>query len=369
MAASTSIILRMKHSFLLFIAITAFFILKTLFFRTLAFQPVLFSSSALNATLFRLSAIDPGEADLRKQAEYLLEAYDSQSATSLPIHKHQPRSLRSAQPFRSLPDFSRLLRQWFLSKRYNPRVISDLLPLYKPLITKTNSTHPYSSCAVVGNSGILLNSGHGNLIDSHDFVIRLNNARINGFHADVGAKTNLSFINSNILHMCALRDRTHCSCHPYGASTPIMIYICQAIHFVEYLTCNSSHKSPLLITDPSFDMLCSRLVKYYSLKRFVEETGRWPEEWSKTQDERMFHYSSGMQAVMVAVGMCERVSLFGFGKKANARHHYHTNQRAELDLHDYEAEYALYRDLATRPQDVPFVKDSGFKIPPIVLHL
>lgn len=365
MAATTSTTtLRMKHLLLLFIAIIACFILKTLLF-----QPIPLSSPALNATLFRLSAIDPGDDDLRKQAEDLLEAYYSPSAASSLIQKYQPRSLRSAQTFRSLPDFGRHLRQWFLSRRYNPRVISDLLPLFKPLITQTNSTHPYSSCAVVGNSGILLKSSHGNLIDSHDFVIRLNNARINGFHSDVGAKTNLSFINSNILHLCALRDRMHCSCHPYGASTPIMMYICQAKHFVEYLTCNSSHNSPLLITDARFDVLCSRLVKHYSLKRFVEETGRSLEEWSKTHDERMFHYSSGMQAVMLAVGMCERVSLFGFGKKADAKHHYHTNQRAELDLHDYEAEYALYHDLATRPQDVPFLKDSHFKTPPIVLHL
>ncbi|KAJ0976739.1 hypothetical protein J5N97_012213 [Dioscorea zingiberensis] len=345
--------LRLRLPLLLFIAVTVIFIFKTLPFRSLAFQVAPLSASALNATLLRLAAIDPGDADLRKQAEDLLDAYYFPTgalrfSSSIPLwrREHHPRSLRSAKAFHSLPDFGRHLRQWFLSKRYNPAIMSNLLTLFKPPIDaafgRTNTTHPYASCAVVGNSGILLNSNHGDLIDSHDLVIRLNNARIAGFRSDVGAKTNLSFINSNILHLCARRDR--CFCHPYGDSVPIMMYICQAAHFVEYLTCNSTHKSPLLITDARFDVLCSRLVKYYSLKRFVEETGRSPEEWSKTHDERMFHYSSGMQAVMLAVGMCDRVSLFGFGKAVNAKHHYHTNQRAELDLHDYEAEAKKYTE-------------------------
>lgn len=82
----------------------------------------------------------------------------------------------------------------------------------------------------------------------------------------------------------------------------------------------------------------------------------------------MFHYSSGMQAVMLAAGICERVSVFGFGKSEEAKHHYHTNQKAELDLHDYEAEYAFYKDLAERPQVIPFLNASGFKVPPVVFY-
>ncbi|ONK71259.1 uncharacterized protein A4U43_C04F6600 [Asparagus officinalis] len=130
----------------------------------------------------------------------------------------------------------------------------------------------------------------------------------------------------------------------------MVMYICQPIHFLDYAACNGSHKSPLLVTDPQFDVLCSSMVKFYSLKRFVEKTGKFAEEWGKAHDEKMFHYSSGMQAVMLATGICERVSVFGFGKSTEAKHHYHTNQKAELDLHDYDAEYEFYRDLAERPQ-------------------
>jgi hypothetical protein len=145
------------------------------------------------------------------------------------------------------------------------------------------------------------------------------------------------------------------------------MYICQPAHFLDYTVCNSSHDAPLIVTDPRFDLLCARIVKYYSLKRFVEETGKSLDEWGSAHDGSMFHYSSGMQAVMLAVGICDKVSIFGFGKSASARHHYHTNQKAELKLHDYEAEYDLYHDLVNNPQAVPFITDK-FKFPAAVIY-
>ena len=78
---------------------------------------------------------------------------------------------------------------------------------------------------------------------------------------------------------------------------------------------------------------------------------------------------SGMQAVVMALGVCEEVSLFGFGKPAGAKHHYHTNQKKELALHDYAAEYDFYHDLQARPEKVPFLDEAqGFTVPPVRLN-
>ncbi|GJN27108.1 hypothetical protein PR202_gb15098 [Eleusine coracana subsp. coracana] len=207
-------------------------------------------------------------------------------------------------------------------------------------------------------------------------VVRLNNApagTTTRLARHVGTKTGLAFLNSNVLSRCASRTGGGCQyCRAaYGDGVPILTYMCNAAHFVEHAACSSGSEddaAPVMVTDPRLDALCARLVKFYSLRRFVRETGRPAAKWARRHEEGMFHYSSGMQAVVAAAGVCDRVSLFGFGKDPAARHHYHTLQRAELDLHDYEAEYDFYRDLQTRPEAVPFLRDSGFRLPPVVVY-
>ncbi len=48
-----------------------------------------------------------------------------------------------------------------------------------------------STIAIVGHSPSLLDSEYGELIDSHDFVVRLNDFRISGYEKCVGTKTNV----------------------------------------------------------------------------------------------------------------------------------------------------------------------------------
>lgn len=343
----------------------------------------------LNVTLLRLAAVDVNEAERKREVEGLL------NVNSFENNGHSThRSIASWRKYHSLngvlrssltkrntetigihlfPEFHKSLRNWYRNDRYHPGIMSELLNLVKTPIERHSgggpgfaSTSKYPTCAVVGNSGILLKHELGDLIDSHDAVIRLNNAQTQGYHRNVGRKTTISFMNSNILHLCARREA--CYCHPYGPNVAIVMYMCQPVQFLDHAICNSSHKSALLITDLRFDMLCSMIIKYYSLKMFVEETRRPLEDWGMFHDAKMFHYSSGMQAVMLALGICDQVSMFGFGKSKGASHHYHTNQKMELDLHDYRAEYELYRDILERPQVIPFLADSGFKIPPVVMH-
>ncbi|EOY33471.1 Sialyltransferase, putative [Theobroma cacao] len=337
-----------------------------------------------NSSLLKFAATDIGEEKSKHEIEQLLEGnFASQGryrtfATWNRFNRHDIKArnsnglsvmLRSPKFYRYWLDFRRNLQDWARKKMFQPEIMMDLVRLVKVPIDNHNglisSDKAYKSCAVVGNSGILLSSDHGALIDGHEVVIRLNNARTERFEKNVGSKTSISFVNSNILHLCARREG--CFCHPYGGNVPMVMYICQPVHFMDYLVCNSSHKAPLLITDPRFDMLCARIVKYYSVKRFVQETGKPLGEWGSTHDGSMFHYSSGMQAVMLALGICDKVSIFGFGKSTSAKHHYHTNQKAELRLHDYEAEYAFYHDLVNNPQAIPFISDK-FRFPPVVIY-
>ncbi|WJX50055.1 glycosyltransferase 29 [Trifolium repens] len=297
---------------------------------------------SLNSTLLKHAAVEIGEEKSRQEIQQLLDGNFASQARHRTfvswrrfIHhdggdRNLPATLRSPLFYRYWLDFRRVLHDWTRKRRFQPGIMSELTRSVKIPLDRYNKVNAnavdsgdkkYSSCAVVGNSGILLNRNYGSLIDAHEFVIRLNNARVDNYESKVGKKTSISFVNSNILHLCA--RRSGCFCHPYGPNVPIVMYICQAVHFLDYTVCNASHKSPLLVTDPRFDVLCSRIVKYYSLKRFVEETGKGLEQWGSAHDGALFHYSS--------------------------------------------AEYAFYSDLVDGRKPIPFISEK-FKIPPVVMY-
>ena len=62
----------------------------------------------------------------------------------------------------------------------------------------------FSSCAIVGASGSLLEGRAGDEIDRHQLVIRTNLAPVGGFEAAVGTKTSVRVMNTEALHAVLL---------------------------------------------------------------------------------------------------------------------------------------------------------------------
>ncbi|KAM0872848.1 hypothetical protein ACQ4PT_038446 [Festuca glaucescens] len=228
------------------------------------------------------------------------------------------------------PSLRRGLRAWHRLRHYDPAVLRDL-----PSALSLPGRIP--SCAVVGNSGILLRDARGPLIDSHDAVFRLNNARVAGYAAHAGAKTNLSFINSNILTSARAAPLL---LPPLRRRRPILLYICQASHFLDVAACNASshktHAAPISVTDRAST---SSARASSSTTRSVASSPRRAAP-SRTGTPRTTPPCSttppGCRPSWSRSEVCDRVSVFGFGKAADAKHHYHSNQKTELDLHDYE---------------------------------
>ncbi|XP_043106856.1 CMP-N-acetylneuraminate-poly-alpha-2,8-sialyltransferase [Puntigrus tetrazona] len=74
------------------------------------------------------------------------------------------------------------------------QTLHTLLPEVSPLKNKT-----FKTCAVVGNSGVLLKSGCGREIDSHSFVIRCNLAPLEDFADDVGLRSDFTTMNPSVI--------------------------------------------------------------------------------------------------------------------------------------------------------------------------
>lgn len=171
------------------------------------------AAPVFNATLLRYAAVDLGEVKMKQEIEDLVEGNfrgQGRQRSFLSSGKYRidvrarsargmPVQLRSPEFYRLWLEFRRHLQDWSRNRRFQPDIMSDLMSTVKGLVDKNNGVFglgkKYKTCAVVGNSGILLKSALGGVIDSHEFVIRLNNARTTSFEIDVGKKTSVSFVS------------------------------------------------------------------------------------------------------------------------------------------------------------------------------
>ncbi|KAK9814164.1 hypothetical protein WJX72_001483 [[Myrmecia] bisecta] len=165
----------------------------------------------------------------------------------------------------------------------------------------------FNTCAIVGNSGILLKYEFGAEIDAHDMVMRFNVGPTKGFEEHVGSRTTLRLINTN---HAGWHEGTETVLIQMQSQTGVNIY-------TKFRTINPH--APMFAFDPAFS-------EYVSSNIGVLPTG-------------------GYFGIWLALQRCHKVHMYGFYSKADfgIAYHYFDDEvptEGKAALHDYAQEYA-----------------------------
>uniref|UniRef100_A0A673FHB7 CMP-N-acetylneuraminate-beta-galactosamide-alpha-2,3-sialyltransferase 2 n=1 Tax=Sinocyclocheilus rhinocerous TaxID=307959 RepID=A0A673FHB7_9TELE len=162
------------------------------------------------------------------------------------------------------------------------------------------------ACAVVGNSGNLLGSNYGPLIDFHDFVMRYMRLYwpTEGYEKDVGSKTTHRIVYPE--SAVDLDNSTHLVLFPFKIlDIQWLISAFTTKNITQTYTIVPStikaNKDKVVILHPEF----IRYVYY----NWAERHGRYP--------------STGFLSLIFALHICDEVNVFGFGATSDGIwHHY-----------------------------------------------
>ncbi|GAA6223346.1 lactosylceramide alpha-2,3-sialyltransferase-like [Lates japonicus] len=201
-------------------------------------------------------------------------------------------------------------------------------------------------CMVVGNGGVLYGSHLGSHIDQYDIIIRLNNAPVPGFERDAGSRTTIRLIYPE--------GAPH-SENEYKKTTMVALVVFKSLD-LDWLT-SVITKQPLSLWSKMWfwrevvDDIPLRPENFRILHpEIIHKTGQVLRKYALKQGNMV--PTLGASAVVMALQICDQVSLAGFGydmQHPEARLHYYETIRMDAMkaqvVHDVNAEKLFLRDL------------------------
>lgn len=190
----------------------------------------------------------------------------------------------------------------------------------------------YKSCALTTSSGFVLTRNYGPMIDSHECVIRINTQLRLGFEPHVGAKTCLRYMN----RFAVKKWESY-----IGQDDPpdVRLFADVPRDFIENVPSN------IYVVPEAFrDFVLNNFSHLGILGITVDKQA-----------------STGFRAIIFALSICDRLSLFGFESKCRPGQLYHYYDEksefrtncAALDAmnkgvytkHNMVAEHEIYREM------------------------
>ncbi|XP_061601069.1 ST3 beta-galactoside alpha-2,3-sialyltransferase 7 [Cololabis saira] len=295
-------------------------------------------------------------SDNSQNPKYLALLNRSASLLSQPCHPgwcvNHLRALSCSENLLDIPVFVQDRPEWDLAPPLGLQGSEDHLAL--ALASMPQPGLPASlrkegscrRCVVVGNGGVLQGSHLGAHIDQYDIIVRLNNAPVPGFEKDVGSRTTIRLMYPE--------GAPH-SAQEYKKTSMVALVVFKSLD-LDWLT-SVITKQPLSFWSKMWfwrevvDDIPLRPESFKILHpEIIHKTGRVLQQYALKQGNMV--PTLGASAVVMAVQVCDQVSLAGFGydlQHPEARLHYYEGIRMDAMkaqvVHDISAEKLFLRDL------------------------
>lgn len=239
----------------------------------------------------------------------------------------------------------------------------ELETQFLPRIPRRDYDQTYNTCAVVANGGVHLRALKGKEIDEHDAVFRINYAPVSGkssatkndYSKHVGSRTTFDVVNrpnSDALlrggHIWRKPERQPGVSGFNSKNTPSkprriaalilgepLIRDARREQFLPLMRANKDKEIYLTTPETTYTF---RYV-WHELKKVVEQRN----PGAKYNDKPM----TGWTTVMLAVQLCENVSLYGFqpfkGTSQDDRYHYFDRVSASLKVHSFDLAFEVFK--------------------------
>ncbi|XP_035678158.1 CMP-N-acetylneuraminate-poly-alpha-2,8-sialyltransferase-like [Branchiostoma floridae] len=232
----------------------------------------------------------------------------------------------------------RLTYEIQLSKKVTAtKDLLKLLPEESPL-----KDRHFNTCAIVGNSGILLNSSCGQEIDSMDFVIRCNLPQIEGYEKDVGSKANLTTMNPSVIPHDFGKD--------YRRLSRRLKQVGDQILYVPGLTSPSGEMHVRIITQIVLQHKLAAKITFppAGMNTLMKSI------WSNAGFETL-RPSTGAHMYTLAATICDQIHMYGFYPfsedtrgRALGYHYYDTKEMISNRTHNMPEEFRAFQQLHMR---------------------